>query len=134
MSANTMYGKILLEKPLQAVENKFNNPYFDRVVWFVEDYVCGNRLDFCSRYFNMGTYEEVYDDIIEYFTTVKNPNFGLMYRDNITGNAIMCRKVNNTLKRNMVSIIDNTKGRNMVTTQRRMPKYEYNGSRFSYNK
>ena len=56
MSADTMYGKILLPIQIDPKENRFNNDYFDRTVWMIEDYVSRNRLDFCNSYFNMGTY------------------------------------------------------------------------------
>ena len=130
MSTDTMEGKILLPDQIDPKENRFNNNYFDRGVWLIEDYVSGNRLDFCHRYLNLGTYEEVYDDIIEYFSTVRNPLSGsLIHTDCLNARQIVCRKVLNDQKRIVLCRVDNSKPykRTVIINQERMPnKYDNN--------
>ena len=124
MSTDTMDGKILLPDKIDPKENRFNNNYFDRGVWLVEDYISGNRLDFCHRYLNLGTYEDVYDDIIEFFNTRRNPLSGaLKHVDCISGNKIVCRNVLNDQKRIVISSVDNSKPykRKAIIIQERMP-------------
>ena len=124
MSTDTMEGKILLPEQIDPKENRFNNNYFDRGVWFIEDYVSGNRLDFCHRYLNLGTYEDVYDDIIEFFSTRKNPLSGsLMHTNCLTGQKIVCRNILNDQKRVVLCRVDNSKPykKQVIRIQERMP-------------
>ena len=133
MSADTMLSKILFPESITDFENRFNNKYYDRTVWFIEDYVSHNRLDFCSRYLHLGTYEEVYDDIIEYFSTLVDPVRGLQYYDSIDGMRYLCRKVVNKSQGQIIArVIDNSEPRIIAIKQERMSKYE--NSRFGNNK
>lgn len=71
----TQYGKIIIEEKINPNENQFNNPYFDRSVKFMEDYISGDVLNFCHRYLGYALYTEMISDIIEYFTTIRMPNY-----------------------------------------------------------
>lgn len=101
----TMYGKMFFPEQLDPTENKFNNEYFDRSVWFTEDLVCRDRLNFCNRYLNLANYEQMHDDIIEYITTVKQQQIN-QYRDNITGLYTMATIVNSKPKESLCDIVD----------------------------
>jgi hypothetical protein len=59
MAPNTQHGKIFFPDILDPKENRFNNPYFDRTVWFIEDYVSHDRITFCSRYLNLAGYLDI---------------------------------------------------------------------------
>lgn len=131
ISPNTQIGKIILPNQIDPKENRFNNNYFDRVVNFVEDFTSGNILEFCSRYLNLGSYEDVYDDIIEYFNTVKNAIYGLKLRDVLTGNRIICHKVDNKKKRTLCHKVDNTQKRQLVYRSRDTNGIDFN--RFNNN-
>lgn len=122
MAPNTMYGKICLPDQLDPKENRFNNEYYNRSVWMIEDLVCGDRLNFCNRYLALANYEEMYNDIIEYFTKIKNPGDCIMYRDNISGNRYMVESIVKEQPKEMCEIVDNSKPRlrEMCITQRRM--------------
>lgn len=125
MAPDTQLGKVLFPNPIDPKENKFNNDYFDRSVWFIEDYVSHNRLDFCNRYLNLATYEEMYDDVIYYFTNVQNPQRSVFTDDSINGRRYMCHPVVKTEENNyrqMVYNVDNSKPRNMILHQERMPE------------
>ena len=100
---NCQIGKVFFPELLDEKENRFNNPYFDRTVWFIEDYVSHDRLNFCSRYLKLATYLEMYYDIIKYFSEIKNPSRGLYYADN--NGKIMCININPKQLRNMVSYV-----------------------------
>ena len=106
MSPATMYGKILFDYPVWNKENKFNNEYFDRTVWFMEDLMSNNVIDFCNRYLGMPDYEQMYDSINTYFTQVKNPSRGLRMYDSLQGKRIMTHNMDSNKPRQLYHIID----------------------------
>ena len=109
MAPNTQHGRIELPDRLDNKENRFNNDYFDRVVWFTEDLVSGDRINFCERYLHLAGYEEMYNDIIEYFQTVVCPSVGLKSYDVISGKRIMINTIPKDSKRNMIEVINDEK-------------------------
>ena len=131
MAPNTQYGKIFFPEILDSKENRFNNSYFDRTVWFIEDYVSHDRINFCERYLNLAGYLDMYYDIIKYFTSIKAPNRGMYSSDIINGGRIMCNIIPNNSNRTMVMVIDNTINREMCYKQERMNKFEINNKRIS---
>ena len=124
MSPTTMHGKIIFDEQIDPKENKFNNEYFDRSVWFIEDLVSHNVLDFCQRYLQMPSYEEMYDLIIKFFKEIQNPAGSFKYFDPITGKKFMYHLVNNSKKRQLYHLVDNTNKRNLIIIQERMPNYD----------
>ena len=68
----------------------------------------------------------MYEDIIRYFTEVRNPARGLQHIDPNTGKRIMCRIINPEQKREMVHIVDPSKGRTMCVNQERIVPYDFN--------
>ena len=122
LAPNTQIGKIILPEQLDPKENRFNNDYFDRAVYFVEDLVSHDRINFCERYLHLAGYEQMFDDIIEYFRTIHKPDRGLRFNDTITGKHIMCEIIPNKDKRTMVRIVDGPKV--MCFVRERMPKQD----------
>ena len=124
MAPNTMRGKVILPEAVYSEENKFNNPYFDRSVSFIEDLTSGNYMIFCTRYLGLASYEQMFDDIMNYYTNIKNPIRGFARRRDInTGQRYMCRiRVNDGMKRTMCHIIDNSKPREMCRIVERYPR------------
>ena len=124
MAPNTQVGKVLLPEKLDKNENRFNNENFDRSVWFIEDYVSHDRLNFCQRYIKLASYEEMFDDIIEYFTTVKAPMRGLRAYDTMTGKRIMANIIPSKQTHIMVQMVDNSTKRIMCINRKRMVRPE----------
>lgn len=125
---NTQIGKILFNEQIDDKENRFNNDYFSRSVWFIEDYTSHDRLNFCHRYLNLASYNEMYYEIINYFTNIKAPIMGLNYIDTISGLRVMCNIVPTDSKKQMVIVDDESKGKEMCVINRRMVKFEANNS------
>ena len=125
ISPDTMIGKLFLPEQLDDKEDRFNNPYFDRTVSFIEDYCCRDYLNFCQRYLNLAGYEQMYNDIIEYFTTVENPIGSLYNMDNINGRPYLCNTVIPTGNKMLCSMVDDKKLRNMANIQSKMERYKY---------
>lgn len=124
MAPNTQIAKIIIKNRLDPKENRFNNSYYDRSVWFIEDLVSHDRITFCSRYLRLAGYMDMYHDIINYFSKIKNPRRGLQHINFITGKRIMARIVMNNKLREMVKIVDNKKLRPMVEIVKKMEKYD----------
>lgn len=111
MAPNTQYGKIIIDEVLDNNENRFNNNYFDRAVYFMEDYISHDRLSFCSRYLRLPTYEQMYDAIIHYYNYIKPlAILPTNYINTVTGKVIMGIVLNhNNMKASMCNFIDNKK-------------------------
>lgn len=118
----TMYGKIFLPEKMDKYEDRFNNRYFDRTVYFMEDLNSDDAITFCNRYLHLPSYEEMYDDIVNYYTNIKNPVGWLYKYDKKTGKEIMCRTVLPNQPRQMCISVDPGRGkRNMCTISDRRP-------------
>lgn len=124
VAPNTMHGKVLFDQKLDPKENRFNNEYFDRSVWFIEDLVSHNYLDFCQRYLGMMSYEEMYHAIIRYFDNIAKYFVSLRYIDRSNGLRLMYDVVKDhkEKKRLMYELVDNSIGREMVIIQDQLPK------------
>ena len=76
---NTQIGMIHINEQIHKYENR-SREEADRYVRggeFLENIASHNYLDVCSRWLNMGTYRELYDDVEEYYTNKVNPTFPL---------------------------------------------------------
>ena len=83
MSKSTLIGHLTIPTQVYEFENRFHR---DDIKWkreaqFMDDLQSHNWIEFFHRWFNLGGYEDVYDDVIEYFTKVKAPNGILTYHD-----------------------------------------------------
>lgn len=124
MAPNTQYGRVIFPEPFDSRENRFNNRYFHRTVWFMEDMVSGDYITFCERYLHLAGYMQMYYDIIEYFRTIQNPLRGLRNYDVVSGKRFMTHYVNNQIKKPMCAIVDdNSYKREMCRVAHVMPKW-----------
>lgn len=91
MAPNTQIGKIIIDKVIYDNENPYNKEQFSRGGKFIEDLHSHNIIEFCQRWIKLASYRELYEDIIEYYTTVRFPSNGLQTFDFNTGliNGIM---------------------------------------------
>jgi hypothetical protein len=83
MSRTTLIGHLTIPNQVYEFENRFHR---DDIKWkreaqFMDDFQSHNWIEFFHRWFHFGSYEEVYDDVIEYFTKIKYPNGQLTYHD-----------------------------------------------------
>lgn len=68
ISLTTQVGRIKIDKPTRENENKFNNNYYRREGRFIEDYTVRNPINFCHRWLRLGSFEELYDDVLNYMS------------------------------------------------------------------
>lgn len=78
MAPNTQVGMIEIPNQIYENENPNKEEKFSRAGAYVENLASQNYLEFCKRWLHMGGFREVYDDIVEYFTTKKTPLNGTM--------------------------------------------------------
>lgn len=73
MAPNTQIGMIKIDEKIYENENPTNNDKYSRSGAFLEDLQSGVYLEFCKRWFNLAGYGELYEDVEEYFTKIKDP-------------------------------------------------------------
>lgn len=83
MSKSTLIAHVNIPDKVYEFENRFNR---DEIKWkregqFMDDLQSHNWIEFFNRWFHFAGYEEMYDDVIEYFTRIKRPNGVLTYHD-----------------------------------------------------
>lgn len=83
MSRSTLIAHVNIPDKIYEFENRFHR---DEIKWkreaqFMDDLQSHNWLEFFHRWFHYASYEEMYDDIIEYFTKLKYPMGVLTYHD-----------------------------------------------------
>lgn len=83
ISRTTMIAHVNIPEKVYEFENRFHK---DEIKWkregqFMDDLQSHNWIEFFSRWFHFAGYEEMYDDIIEYFTTIRYPDGILTYHD-----------------------------------------------------
>lgn len=72
IAPNTQIGKLTILEKVFNKENKRNDEKYSRSGQFMEDLQSHIFLEFGSRWLHLGTYEDLYDDIIEYFSNKAN--------------------------------------------------------------
>lgn len=85
IAPNTMIGMILIGRAIHNKENKCNDPRYNRNGAFIEDLTSHVWLEFCARWFNFPRYEQLYNDVIEFFTKIMVPQNGCLRRYNRDG-------------------------------------------------
>lgn len=80
IAPNTILGAIQIPDKIYENENKANDSKFSRSGVFIDELCSGCYIEFCKRWFNMAGYEDIYDDVIEYFSKkdisiIKNDKF-----------------------------------------------------------
>ena len=123
MSPNTQHGKILIKEQLDSKENRFNNAYFDRGVWFMEDLNSTDYLDFCERHLRMPSYLKMYHAIKYYFRNISSYMVNLRYTDPVNGKRLMYDVIEEPKKKKrlMYELVDKTKDKIMCVIQDKFP-------------
>ena len=122
MAPNTMIGKIILPDQINIDENKFMSESFDRSTSFIEDMLSCNWIDFMHRWYGLPSYEEMYDLIYKYFSSIKNSARGLQIYNNITGKRYLTQPAVQSDKRLLYFLIDKDKNKkNIVINTSKIP-------------
>jgi len=84
MAPNTQVGKLYIPNKVHDLENRSHDDHYSRGGNFLEDLSSGCYLEFCKRWFGMDGYEELYDNVTTYFTTIANPR-GMLLKYTLDG-------------------------------------------------
>lgn len=67
MAPHTQIGRIIIDDVINENENKFGDEDYERSGAFIDDIASRNYITLCSRWFNMPTYKDLYDNIINHY-------------------------------------------------------------------
>ena len=77
IAAYTQIGKIIINGDVANVENKRKLDTWTKESAFMEDYQSHMWLEMCHRWFNLSDYTTLYHEVIDFFTNICEPYFGL---------------------------------------------------------
>ena len=77
IAPNTQIGQLQLPDKIHDKENRILDSKWLRAGEFMEDLQSHVWIEFCARWFHMAGYEELYDDIIYYYTNIEMPRYPL---------------------------------------------------------
>ena len=81
IAPNTQIGMVIIHDAVFANENKSNLDNWTRSLAFMEDLQSRVWLEFCTRWFHLPNYTELYHEVELFFKTKAIPVNGLRYRD-----------------------------------------------------
>lgn len=73
IAPNTQIGRVYIPTQVFAYENMYNLEHFDRTIRFMEDFHSHNYIEFCQRWFKLAGYQELCEDIMEYYDNEVEP-------------------------------------------------------------
>ena len=68
IAPNTQIGKIIVPEQVYLYENVYHNPMYNRGGDFIENMVSDTYSEFCRRWFHLGGFKELLEDIDEYYS------------------------------------------------------------------
>ena len=77
MSINTLIGRINIPQKVYDKENGLHNAKYTRSGQFIEDLTSDCPILFCHRWMHIADIREMYNDILEYFSSYEIPFFNL---------------------------------------------------------
>ena len=77
IAPNTQIGRLIIESQIHNKENRVHDSKWFRGGQFMEDIQCHVWLEFCERWLHLAGYEDLYKDLIFYFTNIEIPKYNL---------------------------------------------------------
>lgn len=133
MSKTTLIGHVNIPDKVYEFENRFHR---DDIKWkreaqFMDDLQSHNWIEFFNRWFHFAGYEEMYDDVIEYFTKIKYPSGIITYHDFDNVDMSIKPKTDN---RSMFIHCKNKRDLDIVNAMACGNKSHFNQPRFEFEK
>lgn len=133
MSKTTLIGHVNIPDKVYEFENRFHR---DDIKWkreaqFMDDLQSHNWIEFFNRWFHFAGYEEMYDDVIEYFTKIKYPSGIITYHDFDNVDMSIKPKTDN---RSMFIHCKNKRDLDIVNAMACGDKSHFNQPRFEFEK
>lgn len=133
MSKTTLIGHVNIPDKVYEFENRFHR---DDIKWkreaqFMDDLQSHNWIEFFNRWFHFAGYEEMYDDVIEYFTKIKYPSGIITYHDFDNVDMSIKPKTDN---RSMFVHCKNKRDLDIVNAMACGDKSHFNQPRFEFEK
>lgn len=133
MSKTTLIGHVNIPDKVYEFENRFHR---DDIKWkreaqFMDDLQSHNWIEFFNRWFHFAGYEEMYDDVIEYFTKIKYPSGIITYHDFDNIDTSVKPKTDN---RSMFVYCKNKRDLDIVNAMACGDKSHFNQPRYEFEK
>lgn len=92
IAPNTQIGKIIIPDKVYDKENLYNieEEKYSRGGEFIENMVTDNEIEFCKRWFHLAGFNELLDDINEYFENKVFSNMNYIEAVNSFGDKLEC--------------------------------------------
>lgn len=87
LAPNTQIGFINIPNEVHKDENPGKNPKYTRSGAYLDDLISDNYIEFARRWFHLASFRELYEDIVDYYTTKAMPFYDIGY--NIVTNKII---------------------------------------------
>lgn len=118
MASNTIIAHLNIPNKVCDEENRFNKESFKwkREGQFMEDLQSHCWIEYFHRWFHLASYEEMYDDVIEYFTKVKSP-MGKLYKKEFGTEYQVFEKLPDKMETSVfIPVNDEERDSNILTT------------------
>ena len=126
MAPHAQIAKIIIDQVVHKNENPYNNKYYTRGGDFLEDYMTRSILQMCYKWFNLGTYSDLIDDVREHVNKMN-----LMYNPTpfIGTDITFMRRINSDNMRQFM-VRDKIEDKQVFMTRNRIPDYSLVNSIF----
>ena len=108
IAPNTQLGKIIIPNKIFEDENHYNSTKYERAGEFIENLTTDNIIEFCHRWFGLANFEELLDDMCEYYNKFVTPvsregTYRMFYRND--DNKVIQVPVKRTNNKKVISPI-----------------------------
>ena len=126
MAPHSQIAKIIIDQVVHQNENPYNNKYYTRGGDFLEDYMTRSILQMCHKWFNLGTYSDLIDDVRDHVNKMN-----LMYNPTpfIGTDITFMRRINSDNMRQFM-VRDKIEDKQVFMTRNRIPDYSLVNSIF----
>lgn len=124
MSPNTQIGMIIIPDKVYNNENSVGRDPYSRSGEYIDNLISGNIIEFCKRYFHLAGYEDMINDLFEYFSIKGNISSAPLNWFDDNGRYTAIYESNDCNKYNAIVIDD---GDWKLKAVMNYGKYNYNG-------
>ena len=103
------------------LHNYMDFPYYELYGQFIEDFVSQNYIEFCERWLHLAGFEDMINDIIEYFSSIIH--LPQIHRFNRNGNINVVTMTERNVKTQVVSF--NEKGFKTKVVSKKIPIIDF---------
>ena len=81
IAPHTQLGRVIIPNKVYEDENHYNNPKYERAGEYIENLTCDNIIEFCHRWMGLANFNEILEDMAEYYNKFNQSQYMLFYRN-----------------------------------------------------